>query len=417
MRESSAASVEEALSAETVNPGWQVVAAAFFGVMVGFSSIMVYTFGIFLKPLSAEFGWSRESISAAFGIAAMTVAVTSPFLGRLLDKHGPRAVVIPCIVTFGLGVASLSLLTPSLFHLYATFLLIGAVGNGTTQMGYSRAVSSWFTDKRGLALAVVMGGVGVGAIVCPALAQSMIATVGWRTAYLVFGCLSLLIGVPLAAVFLREAPVTYAGAATMTGGSSIREGLQSRAFWLLVATLFLSSIAVNGAITHLAPLLTDRGIGAGRASLAVSVLGGTSLIGRLFTGHLLDRFSGARVSFLLLLIVAGGMLLLSSTESAAVALVAAAMIGTGLGGEADVTPYLLTRYFGLRSFSSLYGLTWTFYAIAGGLGPMLMGKAFDVSGSYGPLLLWLSGVTVLSAVLMLLMPSYPEPGRRVNAVG
>ena len=145
-----------AIAGPRIYPGWLVVAAAFCGVMVSFGGLLVFTFGIFLKPLSNEFGWSRESISTAFGIAAMTVAVCSPMLGRLLDRYGARRVVLACMTVFGLAFGSLSFLTPSLPHLYATFFVIGIVGNGTTQMGYSRAVASWFTDKRGLALALVV---------------------------------------------------------------------------------------------------------------------------------------------------------------------------------------------------------------------------------------------------------------------
>jgi predicted MFS family arabinose efflux permease len=267
-------------------------------------------------------------------------------------------------------------------------------------------VSSWFTDRRGFALALVMAGVGVGSIVLPWLAQRIIDTEGWRVAYRVLGTLVLVMGLPLTALFVRE----NAGdlRVTTTGrGATVRQGLRSRAFWLLVAVLFLSSIAVNGAVTHLAPLLTDRGIAADSAALVVSVLGGASLAGRLLTGHLLDRHFGPRVAFVLLAGVAAGIYLLSSASTVGVGLLAAALIGLGLGGEADITPYLLTRYFGLRAFSTLYGLTWTAYAIAGASGPVLMGKVFDATKSYGVLLAILSVVTLAAAGLMLLLPAYP----------
>lgn len=390
-----------------ISPGWLVVFAAACGAMVGFGSILVFTFSVFLKPVSAEFGWSRESVSGAFGIAAMSVAVCSPPLGRLLDRYGPRRVVLPCMVIFGIAFASLSLLTPNLFHLYATFLLLGIVGNGTTQMGYSRAVSTWFTDKRGTALALVMAGAGVGGIIFPALAQGIIARSGWRAAYLVMGIIILVMGVPLTALFVRERPTPVTHVRNAQDGNSVSEGLRSPAFWLLAAVLFLSSIAINGAITHLSALLTDRGLGAVDAALAVSVLGGMSLLGRLTTGRLLDRFFGPRVSFLLLTGVAAGILILAFADSKFTALIAAAMIGFGLGGEADVTPYLLTRYFGLGSFATLYGLTWTAYASAGAVGPLVMGRVFDLTGSYAPLLMVLAAQTFVSAILLLGLPSYP----------
>src|SRR3954447_5280255 len=154
-----------------VYPGWLVVMAAFFGVMVSFGSLLVFTFGTFLKPLSGEFGWTRQAISTAFGCAAITVAVCSPLLGHLLDKYGPRRIILPCMAVFGIAFASLGFLTPSLSHLYTTFVVLGIVGNGTTQMGYSRAVSTWFDSRRGFALALVMAGVGTGSMVFPPLAQ------------------------------------------------------------------------------------------------------------------------------------------------------------------------------------------------------------------------------------------------------
>ena len=147
-------------SAHPFNPGWLVVLAAYFGVMVSFGSLLVFTFSVFLKPLTAAFGWSRETVSGAFGLAAITVAVCSPPLGYLLDRFGPRRVIIPCMAIFGAGFTSLGFLTPNPVHLYATFVLLGIVGNGTTQMGYSRSVSTWFRERRGMALAFVMAGVG-----------------------------------------------------------------------------------------------------------------------------------------------------------------------------------------------------------------------------------------------------------------
>ena len=391
------------------NPGWRVVAAAYFGVMVGFGSLLVFTFGIFLKPLSAEFGWSRESISAAFGFAALTVAVCSPPLGHLLDRFGPRRIVLPCIAVFGLAFASLSLLTPSLAHFYATFVVIGIVGNGTTQMGYSRAVSTWFDHRRGLALSLVMAGVGTGAMLFPPLAQRLISMFGWRFAYASLGTVILLLGIPLTALFVREKPRERSTAHHTLGGVTVAAGLRSRAFWIIVATLFLASMSVNGAITHLSPLLTDRGISAGTAALAASTLGLASFCGRLFTGYLLDRFFAPRVGLCLLVGTATGILLLATARSAPVGLLAAALIGFGLGGEADITPYLLTRYFGLRSFSTLYGFTWTAYAIAGAIGPVVMGQAFDATGSYTALLTLLAVATFVSASLFALLPRYPGP--------
>jgi predicted MFS family arabinose efflux permease len=234
----------------------------------------------------------------------------------------------------------------------------------------------------------------------------LVRELGWRGAFVALGGMTLVVGVPTVARFVRERPLPHAVTGQLHPGATVREAMASRVFWILVIVLFCSSIAQNGAITHISALLTDRGASARGGALALSAMGAASLMGRLLTGWLLDRFFAARVSFVLLAIAALGTFLLSGAQSLTMGVLAAALIGFGMGGEADVTPYLLSRYFGLRSFSVLYGLTWTFYAVAGALGPVLMGKAFDVTGSYEALLVRLALATLAVAALMLCLPAY-----------
>ena len=147
-------------------PGWRVAMAASGCVFVSFASLLVYTFSIFLKPMTQAFGWSRETASLAFGIAAMTVAVFSPPLGLLLDRYPARRIVLPCLTVFGCAFASLSLMSRHLWHLYAVFFVLGVVGNGTAQLAYTRAVTTWFHERRGAAFALLMTGGTIGAISC-----------------------------------------------------------------------------------------------------------------------------------------------------------------------------------------------------------------------------------------------------------
>src|SRR4029453_143616 len=209
-------------------------------------------------------------------------------------------------------------------------------------------------------------------------------------ACLTLGWMVILLGVPTVARFVCERPSSQAANDTRMTGASVPEALRSRVFWIVVIVLFFSSIGQNGAITHISSLLTDRGVSASGGALAISAMGGASLFGRLLTGWLLDRFFAARVSFGLLTAAALGTLVLASAQSLGAGVLGAALIGIGMGGEADVTPYLLSRYFGLRSFSVLYGTTWTLYAVAGAVGPVLMGKVFDATGSYESLLVQLA---------------------------
>src|SRR5262245_22989917 len=182
-------------------------------------------------------------------------------------------------------------------------------------MAYSRAVSSWFERRRGTALAVVMSGGAIGAMTLPPIAEALIQSFGWRTACLILGGMVLVIGVPTVARFIRERPSARDGARAELTGLSVREGLTSRVFWILVAVLFSQSIAQNAALTHMAALLTDRGVPTSGAALALSAMGAASLIGRVMTGWLLDRFFAPRVGFCLLSVASLGTFLLAGAQS------------------------------------------------------------------------------------------------------
>jgi len=389
--------------------GWRVVLAACFGVMAGFGSLFVYTFAVFVKPLSAEFGWSREAVSSGFAIAAVTVGLCSPLLGRWIDRFGPRRIILPCMTVFGCGIASLALLHSGVWQFYLTCFGLGVVGNGAAHLAYSRSISTWFQRRLGLALAFVMVGSGLGAMILPVVAQSIISRSGWRAAYAALGCIALLLGLPLSWRYIRERGLLQPQSAPVAhSGMTWQQGLRSFAFWIIVAVLCVSSISMNGAITQMSALLTDRGITASGAALCASILGGSSLLGRVGVGWLLDRFFGARVAFVISLSTASGIFLLARANSFPAGCLAAALIGIGAGGEAAITPYLLTRYFGLRAFSTLYGVTWTFYAAAAAIGPVILGRAFDSTGSYTSLLVILAAALALAAAMNLFLPRYSD---------
>jgi MFS family permease len=389
--------------------GWRVALAACLGVMGGFGSLFVYTFTVFVKPLGAQFGWNREAVSVGFAIAAMTVGMASPLIGRLIDRFGPRHIILPCMTVFGCGIASFALLRPGIWQFYLTCFVIGVVGNGAAHLAYARSISTWFERRLGVALAFVMVGAGLGAMILPVIAQAVVTRSGWRTAYLTLGLTALILGLPLSWLYVKDRDATKTKTAEVQhAGLTWQQGARSLPFWIIVAVLFVSSISMNGAITHLSALLTDRGITPGSAALCASILGGTSILGRVATGWLLDRFFGGRVAFVINLATAGGIFMLANANSFVSGAAAAALIGIGAGGEAAITPYLLTRYFGLRAFSTLYGLTWTFYAAAGAAGPVILGRTFDATGSYTSLLSTLAIALAVAAAIMLLLPKYPN---------
>jgi MFS family permease len=384
--------------------GWRVAAAS--GAATFFSSGLVYTFPVFLTPLTTEFSWSREIVSTAYGVMGITVASASPLVGYVLDRADVRRVALPCMVVLGLAFASLAWLAAGPWQLYATYVILGLAGAGLAPMGYARAVSSWFEAQRGMAIAIVVSGSAVAAIVQPPATQLLIDRVGWRGAYVAIGAAVLGVACPILAALVRERPGFRATGRAATAGASLGEGLRSRVFWTLVVVFFASAVTLSGVVVHLAALLTDRGLTAGRAALVVSTMGAASLVGRLTTGWLVDRFFAARVSFVLLSLVALGTFRLATADSFASGALAAALIGFGIGGEFDVTPYQLSRYFGIRAFGTLYGIAFAASAAAGAVGPILLGRAFDATGSYEELLPRLAGFVFAVSLLMLTLPRY-----------
>lgn len=389
-------------------PGWKVAIAAFVGVMVSFAAIVPYTFSQFLDPLHAAFGWQREPMSNAFAIAAMTVALFSPGIGMLLDRFPPRRVILPCVIVFAAALASLSRLTPSIGQFYFTFFILGVVGNGTAQLAYSRAVLTWFRERRGMALALTLTGSGTGSIVIPQIVQAVMHRYGWREAYLTLGGIALL-GLPLTALLVRNRPV-IAGRhdESLASGKTVRQVLRSSVFWLLAVIVLLPAFGSNGLISHLAAILTQRGLSGESAATALSMLGAFGIAGRLITGALLDRFFAPRLALVMLGCAGVGTLLLAYASTPLTAIVGTAILGFSLGSEGDITPYLIARFFGRRSFSTVYGLSWTAYAIGGATGPMLMGHLYDKVGAYRPgFVVGLACTCIAAALLNLWLPRYP----------
>jgi predicted MFS family arabinose efflux permease len=397
-------------------PGWSVLAASFTGVMVSFAPIVPYTFSLFLDPLHAEFGWKREAMGGAFALAAITVALVSPLIGILLDRFPPRRIILPGILVFAVALATLSRLTSNIVQFYATFFVMGLVANATAQFAYTRTILTWFTTRRGVALALLLTGSGIGSIFIPPLTEWMIEHHGWRSGFLMLGGIALL-GLPLTALLVRNRPEAAVVRVEHHAdiGMTVPAALRTAAFWILALITILSAFSENGLVTNLASILTQHGVLAATAALALSVRGGAGIIARLGVGFAIDRVSPERIQTFVLAVTAAGTLILAFAGSGWVALLGAAILGMGLGSEADVGPYLLARYFGRRHFSVLYGLTWTAYAIGGATGPLWIGHLYDRAGAYLPRFTVYLAVIAFGAVILSLFLHSEQEGSGMPA--
>jgi predicted MFS family arabinose efflux permease len=248
----------------------------------------------------------------------------------------------------------------------------------------------------------------------PSLAQAFIGAGGWRHAYLMLGWIVFLVPLPLVALLLRDAPAGMRLAAHERTHSSTG-ALRTRAFWQMVVVFFAVSACINGTVAHTAAMLTDRGTAPQAAAFAISVFGAAAFVARILTGYLVDRFFAPYVMVTMFGGAALAMLLLAGGATGVSALLAAALLGFGVGAEADVMPYLLSRYFGLQSLGELFGYIFSAYTLGVAAGPVLMGAGFDSSGSYRTPLIILAIAMGAATALTLTLPRYPKAVQKARA--
>jgi MFS family permease len=375
--------------------GWWIILVSVAGMFFG-APVSVFSFGIFFKSLVHEFHASRAAISFAFTLHNVLGALLLPALGWLIDRLGARRVILTLTAVFALALFSALWIGHSIWQLYAVYALLGiTLSAGPGPMSYGVVISHWFNRRRGLALGVMGLSIGIGAFSVPLIAQRLIAAFGWRVAYAVFGGAVLLISIPLVAMFLQNDPSDRGQLADGDEAvqpaaevSASKEGLGWAAiwhnpdFWLMIVIFMLSSASMHAGVLHMPALLTDRGLSPGRAAMASSMIGIAVMLGRLGSGYLLDRFFAPHVAMLFYGASAAGLGVLWSGLAGRTALAAAFLVGLGMGSEVELMAYLVSRYFGLRSFATAYGYAFAGFMLAGAIGTLLMGAGFDHFHSY-----------------------------------
>ncbi|MDP9089840.1 MAG: MFS transporter [Pseudomonadota bacterium] len=375
--------------------GWWVVVAAAVGLFLSTGSIVVLSFGVFFNPLSRDFHASRAAVSLAYTLHNIIVALLTPLLGRLIDRVGARRVILIGTAIFGLILLSSEILGSRLAFLYIFYAVLGLVAGTTSPVPYGVVVSHWFNRRRGLALGLIAVGLGLGGIFVPLLAQRLIATFGWRTAYATLGGAALLISLPIVGACLLDDPKqkglqadgsvsaqTPEQDAKRDEGLSWHETRRHPTFWLMIAAFFLAGTSLMGCILHLPALLTDRGVSAQGAALASSLVGVALMLGRLGTGYLLDRVFAPRLAMLFFGGAAVGIALLWVGTEGKISLLAAFLLGLGMGAEVDIIAFMMSRYFGMRALGTAFGYGFGSYVLAGALGVWVMGAGFDLAHSY-----------------------------------
>ncbi|HUN74724.1 MAG TPA: MFS transporter [Steroidobacteraceae bacterium] len=389
--------------------------ACAIGMMVSVVPFHIGTFPLFLGPVSREFGWGRAEFAMSVNVSGIFAAIAAPLVGRMVDRFGARAVLLPAVVLYALATMAQSELSTSKLQFYLTYCVLGASEAIAGPVAFAHLISSWFQSRRGLMLALVIGAAPtVSLMIMAPVTHALIGDLGWRTTYVILGATILVLGLPAFAFLLRDpdpAALARAGRApssepTALPGLTVPRVLATATFWMILMALVIHSLVVNGVRAHSVALMTDRHISALASTLALSTFAFAGLAGNVSSGFLLDRVPSPRVAVPFFAAALIGLFLINAATGASMALTGMAVLGFGIGAESGIGPYLFSRYFGMRSFGTIYGCLVSLLAIGSGLGPYLLGRAFDRFGSYDKGLELSEAGLGLGIVLILLLGRY-----------
>ncbi|WP_333998874.1 MFS transporter [Burkholderia cepacia] len=393
--------------------GWYVVAAAFAVTFVGFGS--AYTFSAFVESLQRDFAASRGQISLVFSLAGFLYFGFGIVSGPLADRFGSRRLAVAGMLLTGAGLAAAGA-AHTLLQVYVAYGLGVGFGVGCAYVPAVGAVQRWFVRRRGFASGLAVAGIGVGTLVMPPLASTLIAQVGWRGAYFTLAVIAVVIGAGMSLLIENDprgrgllpdgeaahepgggAQVTGRGAgASMSGaaagrqpvaasapaGATVREAVMSRPFASLYAACLACSFGVFVPFVHLVPYALDHGVAPSTAVLLLGAIGVGSTAGRFFLGGLADRF-GRRAS-LLAMFAGMAVALVAWAGAGTVATLAAfaLVFGVFYGGWVAVLPAVVMDYFGGRNVSGIIGVLYTSVAFGTLIGPAAAGFIYDAGGGY-----------------------------------
>jgi MFS family permease len=395
---------------------WQVLLACTVGNAVGMTPMVYTVFGLFLLPISGEFHWPRSAVSIVLLIVAVAGAIGYPIVGRTIDRYGARVVVLSGIVAFAVAVSLVALINANRLELYAAYALIGITGTIPSSVTFTKLIAGWFDRHRGLALGIVGGlGNGIGSAVSPLYAQALIAWHSWRAAYVGLAAAILCIGLPVLYLLLRDPPSATRERARLAGSAgdaTLAEARAGRTFWIILLAIALGAGSMTAVFAHVVPILTDRGLGAQRATLVLVTFSMVTAAWQVAVGSLLDRIPRPWIAAPFYGAALAGLLLLAWSTRFPQLLAAGALMGLGLGTEYGVLPYFLSRYYGLRHYGAISGAVYGVIVLVQGMTPFLMDLTFDLTGSYRAAIAAICVGLACGAWLILRLPRFDLASNR-----
>jgi MFS family permease len=386
--------------------GWWIVLSTNIICMLGYGT-WLYSFGVFFKPMSAEFGWTRTMTAGAYSLRSIEGGIASPIVGWAVDKYGARIVIIIGAIISGLSFA----LMPLVDSLLDFYLIYGvALSVGMSAMLYLPAwtvIARWFKRRISLAMALLAVGAGFGGLVCAPLAAVLITHFGWRSAFVVLGALIWIVALPLAFVVrdsprdmglwpdgdtpVEESPTEADARLEVPGGApdpspptdyTLKQALMSSSFWTLALAFFFFGMAHSTVTVHTVPALTDAGIPVETAAVSIGLLTVVSIVGRLSFGFLGDYVTKRYLFMVAYGMMGAGVLVLMDAKTMNMVYLFIFLFGVGFGGTVPLMPAIRAEYFGRAALGKIQGFMNPVMMFAGAVGPIFAGYVFDTTGSY-----------------------------------
>ena len=375
-----------------------------------------HIFSVFITPLSNDLGVSRTELSSAYAFATLGAAFGLPYLGRLIDRHGVRLVLIAITVLFTLAQCGFSQVQ-SVIALTIGFASLRFFGQGSLMLSSANLVSQWFDRKRGFALSLMSLGFAASMAVHPPLAQSLIDAVGWRDAWLWLAAATAVLLLPAVVVLVHNRPEdlglrpdgapgtpTRIEAATTIdtiAGLSLRDAMRTQAFWIIAAALGSLSMLVTAIFFHQVSILDTQGVTTHTATrvFAVSAL---TMVGFMpIFGRALDRFRTQNLFACAMVMMAFTLVALAFVVGTSSAIVYAVLFGLTNAALHTNNAYMWPRFFGRRHLGAIQGAGTTINVVGASIGPIPLGIAFDTVGHYQGMLFGLAVIPALLALAVL----------------
>jgi predicted MFS family arabinose efflux permease len=395
---------------------WTLVLACAFGV--AFSSVVAYSFGLFLEPMGDEFGWGRAQLSVGLTISAAVSVLLSPIAGSFIDRLGVRRLALPGLFLLMISTASFALANGSMVRWVALWVIFALIDLAVKTTVWTTAVAGTFDKERSLAIAFTLGGVSLSQIVGPPLTQALIAEFGWRMTFVFLGVGWGSIALLLSFFFLydvrdrnrRDGQDKAAATANPVAGLTLRKAMVNGPLIRIAVATFITMVLGLAVLLNQVPILTSGGISRANAAYIASLGGLAGIAGKITTGWLMDRKDAALVGAAILAIsaVAYG-LLLDSVRTVPLAITAIMVTGFASATKMQICAYMTSRYAGMLNFGTVFGFMASLIGLGGALGPFLANVVWDHFGTYDPILAASVIGTLIAAALIADLRRYPIP--------